>query len=143
MHEKRGVIKMRIIAIAFCVAALMFFLLPQESAVAADYSDEYLITDLCRQMETAYESLDPDAVVRLYHDLGPRGVGIIRKLFERSDSVSVELEFKEIKSSKTEAVVLMKHISLVHKWCNRKLEASPYQECRVRKSDGVWKFAAK
>ena len=127
----------------FCTGVLALALFMPGSAYAADYSDQYLIENLCRQMEAAYESRDTTAVVSLYHDISPRGVKILDRLFERSDSVSVDLELKEINQSRTEAVVLMKHISLVHKWCRRKLEAQPYQECRVRKAGGVWKFVTK
>jgi hypothetical protein len=111
-----------------------------QPAGAADYSDQYLIEDLCRQMEAAYESRSTDAVVSLYHDISPRGIRILEKLFERSEYVSVDLELKEIYPSRTEAVVLMKRISLVHKWCQRKLEAYPHHEYHLRKSGGEWKF---
>ncbi len=131
---------MKTTTLVLCLAIGLVFLSSGDPAFGADSSDKLLIEDLCRQMETAYESLDSDAVISLYHDISPRGVKLIQRLFERSDSVSVELEFKEMKPSKTEAVVLMKRISLVHKWCQRKLEAYPYQECRVIKSGGVWKF---
>lgn len=134
---------MKATTLVLCLAVLVFFFSIGEPAFGTDYSDKLLIEDLCRQMETAYESLDSDAVISLYHDISPRGVKILQKLFERSDSVSVELEFKEMNPSKTEAVVLMKRISLVHKWCQRKLEAYPHQECQVRKSGGVWKFVTK
>jgi hypothetical protein len=135
--------KMKKSSVFLCTATLALALFMPRTAFAADYSDQYLIEDLCRQMEAAYESLDTTAVVSLYHDISPRGVKILDKLFERSDSVSVDLEFKEMNQSKTEAVVLMKHISLVHKWCRRKLEAHPHQEYHVKKSGGVWKFVTK
>lgn len=134
---------MKTIASVFCVVAFAFILLAPGSAVATDSTDQYLIEELCRQMETAYKSQDTEAVASLYHNLDSRGVNILRKLFDRSDSVSVELKFKEIRPSKTEAVVMMTHISLVHKWCNRKLEASPRQECRLRKFGEDWKFVIK
>ncbi len=130
----------RSVSVLFAVALALVLLAPAPARAAAARADEALVEDLCRQMEAAYESLEPGAVVALYHDLGPRGVKLLNRLFERSNSVSVELEFKEMDPTNTEAVVLMTHISLVHKWCRRKLEARPYQEYHLKKIDGVWKF---
>ena len=130
---------MRTLAIFSAVIFAIIFLM-QGVALGATYSEQDLVEDRCRQMETAYESLDFDAAVALYHNLSPRGVEMLRRLFEDSKSLNVELEFKQINQTNTEAIALMTRLNLVHKWCGRKLESQPRQEMHLRKIEGTWKF---
>ena len=131
---------MKNFTLSFCGLALALILCVQGTVSAAPSSDRDVIEALCRQMEEAYGSLDLGATVDLYYDLEPRGVRILMRLFEVSRSLNLELEFSEINPAKTEAIVLMRRLNLVHKYSRRKLEARPHQEMYLRKIGGSWKF---
>lgn len=112
-------------------------------ARAVHMTDRTAVENACRQMETAYQSLEPSAVAALYHDLSPRGVKLLETLFKRSSSVDVGMKFKEIHPGGREATVMMTSISLVEKRWGKTAEAYPNREYLLEKIGGEWKFTTK